>query len=147
MSGSDRAVPQVPGLAKLMASVDAHTERIESPDGEPKDPARPDFLYRIALNFAVQERRTRARILTAAEIDEALCVDDIQPDCEQAQERQIPILAELISELPVGQRSILRAALLERLSHQNLAKRYKTNAEIIAQELQRSLAYVLGRLQ
>jgi hypothetical protein len=52
---------------------------------------------------------------------------------EKAKEK-IQTQPDLISERPMGQHSILRAALLERLSLQNVRKRHKTNVEAIAQE-------------
>ncbi len=146
MPGSSRAFSRVPVPAKLMASNDAEADRVEKPDRKVKELAEPDLLYRVALNFAINERRHHNRTLTAAEIEETLDVDAAMPALGTVEQRQIQILSEIIDELPMDQRSFLRAALLERLSHRALAKRFKTKVEIIATGLERSLEHVLRRL-
>ncbi len=129
-----------------MASNSAEADRIGKPDPKVKEPAEPDILYRVALNFAINERRHHARVLTAAEIEETLNVDGATPALGKVEQGQIQILSEIIDELPMDQRSFLLAAQLEQLSHRALAKRFKTKVEIIAAGLERSLEQVLRRL-
>jgi RNA polymerase sigma-70 factor, ECF subfamily len=107
------------------------------------------YLFRIAVNIAVDRRRAEARRLTSTEIDALLEFPDDAPDPARIVEArsELEALERALSEMPDRRRAIFKAALLERIPRHDIAKRFGVSIRTIDIEVQRALEFGARRLQ
>lgn len=101
------------------------------------------YLFRTALNLAIDRRRQDQRRAQNSEIREALDVADETPGQEREVEgrRQVETLQRLVDELPWRQRAILIAVRLKNTPHQELADRYGISKRMVQFELKAALEF------
>lgn len=107
------------------------------------------YLFRIAINIAVDQRRAAARRLTVMEIDALLDFPDDTPDPARIVEArsELEALERVLAEMPDRRRAIFKAVLVEKVPRRDLAKRYNVSIRTIDIEVQRALEYGARRLQ
>lgn len=107
------------------------------------------YLYSMAINIASNQRRARARHLSAAEVEAILDVADDKPDAirELEDRAELAALADIIGELPPRQRAILLAARLHGTSRSDLAARFEVSERFIQKELRAAHEYCSDRLE
>lgn len=95
-----------------------------------------DYLLRLALSIAADQRRGQRHKLTADAVDALLDVEDAAPARTAA---ELGALARAMRELPARRRAIFEAALIEKLSRGDLAKRFGVNIDTVDLEVQAAL--------
>ncbi|KRQ92814.1 RNA polymerase sigma factor [Bradyrhizobium valentinum] len=99
------------------------------------------YLYRIALNVAIDQKRTEKSWLGKAEI-EALyrrTFDELDPARVVEARGEVKALAKAINELPPRRRAIFMAARLENLPYKVIAERLGVTVRIVDRELKAAL--------
>jgi RNA polymerase sigma-70 factor (ECF subfamily) len=106
------------------------------------------YLFRIALNVAEDQRRSNARILGAAEIDELYeLADELSDPARMAEGRdQLHALEAALAELPWRRRSIVIAARVEEMPHAEIARRFNVSPRTVEKELRAGLEHCCQRL-
>jgi RNA polymerase sigma-70 factor (ECF subfamily) len=106
------------------------------------------YLYRIAVNIAIDQRRAETRHLSAAEVENLLDYADPTPDPARVAEARSEIehLKRLVAELPPRRREILLAARLDEVPNREIAKRYGVTVRTIETELKAAVEYCASRL-
>lgn len=107
------------------------------------------YLFRTALNIAIDKRRQDLRRARNFEIREALDVADEAPGQEREVEgrRQVETLQQVINDLPWRQRAILIAVRLKNTPHQELADRYGISKRMVQFELKAALEFCQEQLE
>jgi RNA polymerase sigma-70 factor (ECF subfamily) len=107
------------------------------------------YLYRIAVNIAVDRRRAENRCLTYTEIGELIDLADPSPDPERIVEARSEVenLKRAVAELPSRRRDILLASRLEDVPNREIAKRYGVTVRTIEIELKAAVEYCASRLE
>lgn len=107
------------------------------------------YLFRIAINIAVDQRRAAARRLTTMEVDALLDFPDESPDPARIAEArsELRALERVLAEMPARRRAIFKAVLVEKIPRRDLAKRFNVSTRTIDIEIQRALEYGARRLQ
>ncbi len=102
-----------------------------------------DYLFRIALNFATDRRRSEARRLSVGEIDSLFEMADETPDASRVVEARSELrsLERAMAELPERRRLIFKAVLLDNTPRQELAKRFGITQRSVDLEVSRALAF------
>lgn len=102
-----------------------------------------DYLFKIALNIAADQRRARLRKLTTDEVDALLDIADDAPTPERVVEArsELQALLRAMEELPERRREIFKAALLEKVPRRDLAIRFGVSVRTIDFEVQRALEH------
>lgn len=130
------------------------TRRVGSPDvaaealhetwirlGQLKDIApvrQPEsYLYRIALNVAVDRHRADIRWSDKAVLEELLRADDDQLDPEHIviMQSEMAALERVLRELPERRRAIFAAALIEELPYREIASRFGISLRSVEREM------------
>jgi RNA polymerase sigma factor (sigma-70 family) len=108
-----------------------------------------DYLFRIALNIAADQRRAQARKLTDGEVDALLNIADEAPDPARVVEArsELAALAQALEELPERRRAIFKAALLDSIPRRDIAKRFGVSVRTIDFEIQRALEHGQRRIK
>lgn len=106
------------------------------------------YLFRMALNIAMDNRKADNRLLTGVEIDGLRTQDQDQLDPARVAEARSDIesLTRALQELPSRQRDIFLAARLEEIPHRVLAKRFGVSERTIERELKSALVYCRKRI-
>ncbi|WP_043689314.1 RNA polymerase sigma factor [Luteimonas huabeiensis] len=106
------------------------------------------YLFRMAMNASVDQRRAAGRRLTLYEVDDLLEVPDPAPGpAESAGARSdLETLAQAIEEMPERRRRILLAVRMERLTQPEVARRMGISLRLVELELQKAQAYCASRL-
>jgi RNA polymerase sigma-70 factor (ECF subfamily) len=106
------------------------------------------YLYRIAVNIAIDRRRAEARHLSGAEVDSLLDLADPSPDPARVVEARSEIehLKRAVAELPQRRREILLAARLDEVPNREIAKRYGVTVRTIETEIKAAVEYCASRL-
>ncbi|NID14918.1 RNA polymerase sigma factor [Luteibacter yeojuensis] len=105
-------------------------------------PANPTaYLFRMALNMAVDQHRSAGRLLTGAEVDELLHgVDDpVDPPTVLASRQDLEALGAALDALTRRQREILIAARVEEQPHTEIASRHGISVRMVGKELKKAL--------
>lgn len=99
------------------------------------------YLFRLAMNAAVDQRRSGARLASAAQIDAALELPDTAPDAFQVADarRDLAILEEAVAALPERRRMILKAARLEERSCQDISEELGVSKRTVEMELRKAI--------
>lgn len=95
------------------------------------------YLYRIALNIAVDHKRGDQRRLLRSEVD-LLCrqaEQELDPAHIAEARAELRALARAIDELPERRRAIFIAARLEELPHQAVADRFGVTVRVVDREI------------
>jgi RNA polymerase sigma-70 factor (ECF subfamily) len=105
---------------------------------------RPEsYLYRMALNIAVDRHRADARWFDKAELEALLRSDDDQLDPEHivSMGSEMAALERLLTELPARRRAIFTAALVEELPYRDIARRFGISLRSVEREMSRAFDY------
>lgn len=105
---------------------------------------RPEsYLYRMALNVAVDRHRADIRWFDKAGLESLLRSDDDQLDPEHivAMQSEMAALEQVLAELPLRRRAIFLAALTEELSYRDIAKRFGISLRSVEREMSRAFDY------
>lgn len=115
--------------------------------GELRNPAA--YLFRAAVNTALNRNRAEARRLNASEIEVLLHIADNAPDALRVIEGRDDLhrLKQIMSELPPRQRAILLAARMENLSRQEIASRLGISVSMVEKELKKAQEYCFTRFE
>lgn len=137
-------------LARRFGSVDFASEvlhdlylRLEAID-KPVSLRNPmGYLFRMALNIAVDSRKADNRLLTGIEIDALRAQDQDLLDPARIVEARadIEILGRALLDLPERQREIFLSARLEEVPHRVLAKRFGISERTVERELKSATEY------
>jgi RNA polymerase sigma-70 factor (ECF subfamily) len=101
-----------------------------------------DDLLRIAVNIAAERRRAGSRKLNKQEIDDLLEMTEEPAKADF----ELQDLELALDELPQFTRAVFKAALLDKVSHRDIAKRFGTSERTIDAEVQKALEHGLRRL-
>ena len=137
-------------LAARFGSVDVATEVLHetwlrldkmADTGAVREPH--SYLYRMAVNVAIDRHRADARWINKAQIEALLRFDDEQPDPERivAARSQIAELERALRQLPARRRAIFMAALVEELPYRDIAKRFGISLRSVEREMSRAFDY------
>jgi RNA polymerase sigma factor (sigma-70 family) len=123
--------------------------RLERNDGIAAVRSHEAYLYRIAVNSALDRQRSEKRRLTAAEVEGLLDIADETPDPEEIAlaRSDLRALQAIILDLPPRQQAILLAARLEGLSRRDIAKRFRISVRLVQRELQEAQDYCAARFK
>lgn len=102
---------------------------------------RPEsYLYRMALNAAVDRHRADVRWFDKASLESLLRSDDDQLDPEHiiSMRSEMAALERVLMELPDRRRAIFLAALTEELSYRDIAKRFGISLRSVEREMSRA---------
>ncbi len=105
---------------------------------------RPEsFLYRIAINVAVDRHRSYTRWASRADLEAALASEEdlIDPEHIVAMRSELAAILKLISALPERRRAIFRAALMEELSYREIAERFGISTRSVEREMKLALRF------
>lgn len=99
------------------------------------------YLFRMALNLAVDHHRGAGRLLTGVEVEELLHgVDDpADPPTVLASRQDLEALGAALDALTRRQREILIAARVDELPHADIAARYGISVRMVGKELRKAL--------
>lgn len=106
------------------------------------------YLFRIALNVAEEQRRSSARIMSLAEVDDLYQVADELADPARIIMGEIEIEAfrAVLNELSPRRREIIIAARLRDVPHTDIARRFGVSLRTVEKELKAGLEYCCERL-
>lgn len=95
------------------------------------------YLYRMALNVAVDRHRSSSRWSEKAELEALLRADDDQLDPEHivSMRSELAALEHSLAQLPARRRAIFVAALVEDLSYRDIAKRFGISLRSVEREM------------
>jgi RNA polymerase sigma factor (sigma-70 family) len=141
-------------LAQRLGSVELASDALQDtwlrlsfgkPAAEVYNPG--NYLFRAALNAALDNRRSEKRHLTAVEIDSLIELPDETPDPVRVAEGRSAIrrLEAILAELPPRQREILLAARLDNLPRQEIADRLGVSLRLVSKELRLAQEHCLAR--
>jgi RNA polymerase sigma-70 factor (ECF subfamily) len=99
------------------------------------------YLFRIALNLAVDHHRGSGRLMTGVEVEELLHgVDDpADPPTVLASRQDLQALGAALDALTRRQRDILMAARVDELPHTEIAARHGISVRMVGKELKKAL--------
>lgn len=120
-----------------------HLDRIEGGVVESSVRNPSAYLYRLAVNIAVDQKRADGRWLAKAEVD-SLCrqaVNELDPGRVAEARSELATLARALEEIPPRRRAIFLASRLHNLSHKEIAERYGVTVRIVDRELESALGY------
>ncbi len=106
-----------------------------------------NYLFRAAMNAALDNKRSEKRHLTAVEIDGLIELPDEMPDPARVMEGRSAIrkLEAILAELPPRQRDILLAARLDNMPRQEIADRLGISLRLVSKELRLAQEHCLAR--
>lgn len=107
------------------------------------------YLFRMAVNTALDQRRAEKRRLSKADVDALINIADDAPGPLQVVENQLEVarLGDVISRLPPRRREILLAARLDGVSRREIAERFGISVSMVEQELRAAHEYCAGRFK
>ncbi|QHI97407.1 sigma-70 family RNA polymerase sigma factor [Xylophilus rhododendri] len=106
------------------------------------------YLFRIALNIAEDQRKTRARLLSTSEVEELYDMADEMADPARTAEArgEIGALDRALAELPRRRRAIVIASRVDEVPHQEIALRFGVSVRTVEKELRAGLEHCCERL-
>jgi RNA polymerase sigma-70 factor (ECF subfamily) len=105
---------------------------------------RPEsYLYRMALNVAVDRHRADVRWFDKTELEALLRSDHDQLDPEHvvSMRSEMAALERVLAELPARRRAVFMAALVEELPYRDIAKRLGISLRSVEREMSRALEH------
>jgi RNA polymerase sigma-70 factor (ECF subfamily) len=138
--GSDDAAVEVLHETWLRLGKVAELGVIENPHS---------YLYRMALNVAVDQHRANVRWANSAQIEAFLSDDSnlLSPERIAEAKSEISALERAIAELPPRNRAVFLAALYEEMSHRDIAARFGISLRSVEREMQRAFEHCARRLE
>jgi RNA polymerase sigma factor (sigma-70 family) len=99
------------------------------------------YLFRMALNLAVDQHRGSARLLTGIEVEELLHGVDaaVDPPTVLASRQDLEALGAALDALTRRQRDILVAARVDEQPHTDIAARHGISVRMVGKELKKAL--------
>tara|TARA_R100001369_G_scaffold86321_1_gene120697 strand:+ start:96 stop:560 length:465 start_codon:yes stop_codon:yes gene_type:complete len=106
------------------------------------------YLFRMILNVAEDQRKSKERLLSVAEIEGLYQVaDELADPARIATGRaDVRALEDVLAELPARRRAMLIAARIEELPHREIALRFGISQRAVEKELRAALEYCCTRL-
>lgn len=101
------------------------------------------YLYRLAVNIAVDQKRADGRWLAKAEV-ESYCrqaVNELDPGRVAEARSELAALARALEDIPPRRRAIFLASRIEGLSHQEIAQRLGVTTRIVERELEAAFGH------
>ncbi|MEW6438763.1 MAG: RNA polymerase sigma factor [Pseudomonadota bacterium] len=113
--------------------------------GEIRNPGA--YIFRAAVNIALNQRRAETRRLDPVEIEKLLHIADEAPDALRIVESRASVtkLRRILEELPPRTRAILLAARLEGLPRRRIAERFGISVSMVEKELRMAQEYCVAR--
>jgi RNA polymerase sigma-70 factor (ECF subfamily) len=111
---------------------------------------RPEsYLYRIALNVAVDRHRADLRWSDKASLEALLRSDDDQLDPEHIvlMQSEMAELERVLRELPERRRAIFSAALIEEIPYREIANRFGISLRSVEREMSRAFDHCSRRVK
>jgi RNA polymerase sigma-70 factor, ECF subfamily len=107
------------------------------------------YLYRMALNIAVDRQRAEIRWSGRAELEVLLRADDDQLDLDHivSIRSQMAELERILAELPSRRRNIFVAALVEDLSYREIADRFGISLRSVEREMSFAFDHCSKRIE
>ena len=107
-----------------------------------------DYLFRVALNIAVDRQRAQSRRLTFTGLEALLDVADGAPDPSRVTEARFEIeaLVRALDELPFRCREVFLAAWVDNVSRRKIAERFGVSVRQIKVDLRRAREHCALRL-
>ncbi len=107
------------------------------------------YLYRVAVNTAINRRVAHRRLATAVEISAAMDIPDEAPGPDRTVEGRLEMQAldHALAELPRRCRDIFIAGFLEGLPHAAIAARHGVSLRTVRSDLRRALEHCAERLE
>lgn len=134
-------------LTRRLGSDDAATEVLHETwlrlgqVGEVGVIRKPDsYLYRMALNVAVDRGRAETRWARKAQIEALLSSesDELDPEHVATMRSEMAALERALSELPARSRGVFMAALIEELPYREIAERFGISLRSVEREVSRA---------
>ncbi|KAF1009106.1 MAG: hypothetical protein GAK28_00739 [Luteibacter sp.] len=116
--------------------------RVEKLDPTEERAAHPTgYLFRMALNMAVDHHRSNGRLLTGEEIDDLLhsADDHLDPPTVLASRQDLAALGDALEALTRRQRDILIAARIDEQPQAEIAARFGISVRMVGKELKKAL--------
>jgi len=106
------------------------------------------YLFKIAVNIAIDRRRAETRRLTECEVDSLFELADDSPDPARIVEArsEIEVLKRAVAELPRRRREMFLAARMQEVPHRDIAKRFGVTVRTVELELKQALEHCALRL-
>jgi RNA polymerase sigma-70 factor (ECF subfamily) len=107
------------------------------------------YLYRMALNVAVDRRRAETRWSDKAALETLLRFDADQLDPEHiaAMRSEVMALERALAELPARRRAIFTTALVEELPYRDIAARFGLSLRSVEREMSLAFEHCSTRLE
>lgn len=107
------------------------------------------YLFRIALNIAIDRRRAEKRRLTADEVDSLLEIPDDRPDAARVIEDRsdVELLQRAIAELPERRRRVLMLSRIEGLPNREIAALLGVTVRTVETDLKQAVEHCAERLK
>lgn len=105
---------------------------------------RPEsFLYRIAINVAVDRHRSYTRWASRADLEAVLASEEdlIDPEHIVAMRSELAAILKLVRALPERRRAIFTAVLMEELSYREIAERFGISTRSVEREMKLALDF------
>jgi RNA polymerase sigma-70 factor, ECF subfamily len=111
--------------------------RLESTEAIGIVQSPPNYLFRIALNAASNQRRLQKRHASAVEVERLLELPDGAPNPEEttAARSDLAAFKAILAELPPRRRAIFLAARMANIPRQEIADRLGVSRRLVAKEL------------
>jgi RNA polymerase sigma-70 factor (ECF subfamily) len=106
------------------------------------------YLFRAALNVAIDQRVAETRRLNFMDVHELLDIPDQEPDPERAAEArsEVDALKRALAELPFRRREMFLAVWMEEQPRQDVADRFGVTLRTVQAELKLALEHCSRRL-
>lgn len=111
---------------------------------------RPEsYLYRIALNVAVDRHRADVRWSDRASVEAVLHSDDDQLDPEHIvlMQSEMAAMEKVLAELPERCRAVFMAALIEELPYREIAKRFGISLRSVERDMSQAFEHCSRRFK
>jgi RNA polymerase sigma factor (sigma-70 family) len=123
--------------------------RLDSRTGDAAAISRPqDYILRVALNIASDQKRSERRRLTYSEVEALYHFVETAVDLEQDLEArsELKALGRAFNELSARQRAILVGVRVHGTAHAELAKQFGISERMVDKDLRRALEHCADRL-
>jgi RNA polymerase sigma factor (sigma-70 family) len=143
-------------LARRLGSAEAADEalqeaflRMERMEGIGAVRQPQSYLFRVALNIAADLRRSEKRRLARSEIEQLLQLeeDELTPERIVEGRSSVRALVQALDGLPARPRSILMAARIEGVTHEQIAARFAISTRLVERELKQALDHCRTQLE
>ena len=107
-----------------------------------------EYLFRTAINFAKDRRKSDRHLLSAGEIGAITDIPDEGPDPSAVAEGRLDLqkLEKALAELPERQRRVFLAAHVDQLHHKDIANLLGINVRTVDFDLQHAMVHLSRRL-